>query len=216
MKPCRREAVKIPAAGPVSGDYCDLIRVEDGFYFFLGDVSGKGVAASILMSQLYALFRTLVAQNPPLDQMLERANRFFCESTLPMHYATLVCGKGDAQGHAEICNAGHPPLLLLRSGRAVEALSSNLPVGAFCEARFRTDRIRLEPGDAVLAYTDGLTEAKDPGGAEYGRQRLKTLGSGLHGKDPQGIVAACLDDLERFAGGTRPADDLTVLALRRR
>jgi sigma-B regulation protein RsbU (phosphoserine phosphatase) len=204
------------AAGAVSGDYCDLVPVDGGFYFFLGDVSGKGVAASILMSQLHALFRALVEGNPPLDGMVARANRFFCETTLPMHYATLVCGKGDTQGQIEICNAGHPPFLILKGRGVTEGQPSNLPVGAFCETHFRTERIRLEPGDAVLAYTDGLTEAKDSRGGEYGRSRLRDLGAGLIGRDPRGIVEACLEDMRRFTGGARLADDLTVMALRRK
>jgi sigma-B regulation protein RsbU (phosphoserine phosphatase) len=86
-------------AGIVSGDYCDLIRSERGdLYFILGDVSGKGVAASMLMVHLQAMFRTLIPLGLPLQELVERASRVFCESTLPTHYATLVCGKAAASG----------------------------------------------------------------------------------------------------------------------
>jgi sigma-B regulation protein RsbU (phosphoserine phosphatase) len=80
----------------VSGDYCDLITTpERQLYFILGDVSGKGVAASMLMAHLHAMFRTLISVGLPLKQLMERASRVFCESTLPTHYATLVCGRAD-------------------------------------------------------------------------------------------------------------------------
>src|SRR5258708_38567306 len=79
-------------AGVVSGDYCDLITADsEGLHFIVGDVSGKGVAASMLMAHLQAMFRTLVSLNFPLDEIVARASRVFCESTLPTHYATLVC-----------------------------------------------------------------------------------------------------------------------------
>ena len=84
-------------AGPVSGDYCDVV-LPDGdrapLFFALGDISGKGVAASMLMANLQAIFRSLLATGEPLQALVERANRVFCESTLPTHYATLVCGAG--------------------------------------------------------------------------------------------------------------------------
>ena len=105
-------------AGPVSGDYCDLIPGNAGeMYFLIGDVAGKGVAAAMLMSHLSALLRTLITVGLPLSQLVERASRVFCESTLPGHYATLVCARASSSGEIEICNAGHPPPLLIRSGR---------------------------------------------------------------------------------------------------
>jgi sigma-B regulation protein RsbU (phosphoserine phosphatase) len=98
------------AASLVSGDYCDIVKAEDGsLYFMLGDVAGKGVAASLLMSQLHAMFRALIPVGLPLSHLVARASRIFCESTLPTHYATLVTGRADATGSVEICNAGHLP-----------------------------------------------------------------------------------------------------------
>ena len=109
-------------AGPVSGDYCDLIQSEAGLaYFVTGDIAGKGVAAAMLMSHLSATLRTLISVGVPLDQMMERTSRAFCESTLPTHYATLVCGRASSSsGDIEICNAGHPPPLVVRAGGIVQ------------------------------------------------------------------------------------------------
>ena len=94
--------------GAVGGDYCELIVLDDGksFFFAVGDVAGKGVAASLLMTHLSAIFRSLLSLDLSLADVVSRANRLFCESTAPAHYATLVCGRATANG-VELCNAGH-------------------------------------------------------------------------------------------------------------
>ena len=104
-------------AGPVSGDYCDLVSFEgedEGLLFVIGDVSGKGVAASMLMSHLHAIFHSLVSFDLSVAQLVERVSRLMCESTLPTHFATLICGKAAKDGKVEICNAGHLPPLVSR------------------------------------------------------------------------------------------------------
>src|SRR5262249_61593763 len=94
-------------AGLVSGDYCDLLHDGKHLYFMVGDVSGKGVAASMLMANLHAMFRVLVPTGLPLAQLVERANHIFSGSTLPTQYATLIVGRADEYGNVEICNGGH-------------------------------------------------------------------------------------------------------------
>ena len=138
--------------GPVSGDYCDLVPEADGRVFFmLGDVSGKGVAASMLMVHLHAMFRTLISVGMPLTSMLERASSLFCESTLAGQYATLICVRADPDGLVEIGNAGHPPLLLVESGGGVRQIAATgLPLGMFCTGQFTVHEARLAPGDALL------------------------------------------------------------------
>lgn len=205
------------AAGVVSGDYCDLVSAEDGsLYFMLGDVSGKGVAASMLMAQLHAMFRTLISVGLPLNQLVERASRVFCESTLPTHYATLVCGRADSSGEVEICNAGHLPPLLARATGGVTALeATGLPLGVFCNEQFTCDRVRLAEGDALLLYTDGLSESQNILGEEYGRERLSRLVGERHAPAPAELIKTCVRDLSAFRAGTPVTDDLTILALRR-
>jgi sigma-B regulation protein RsbU (phosphoserine phosphatase) len=203
------------AAGPVSGDYCDLAPDGDGsFYFMLGDVSGKGVSAAMLMTQLHATFRTLKSVGLPLTQIVERASRLLCESSLPTQYATLVCGKAGADGAVEICSAGHLPVLWLNGGdvRTIEA--TGLPVGVFMEQEFSSCAVRLQPGDALLLYTDGLSEARDIHGAEYGVERLTELVGATRASSPGAMINICLEDLKTFTGGTRKSDDLTIMAVR--
>ena len=105
--------------GAVSGDYCDLIPSDGQLLFLLGDVSGKGVAASMLMAQLHALFRSLSQMSLPLGQIVTHVNRFFCESVLAGQYATLVCGLAKPTGEVEIHNAGHCPAIVVGTRRRV-------------------------------------------------------------------------------------------------
>ena len=122
--------------GPVSGDYCDLIPSDGQLFFVLGDVSGKGVAASMLMAQLHALFRSLTGMGLPLGQIVTQANRVFCESALAGQYATLVCGLAKPSGDVEIHNAGHCPAMVVGHGGVLRIESTGLPLGDVPRIRF--------------------------------------------------------------------------------
>ncbi|RPH34894.1 hypothetical protein EHM92_07230, partial [bacterium] len=205
--------------GPVSGDFCDVLRsdADPGEAFFLfGDVSGKGVAASLLMSHLHAIFRSLAGTGMPLARVVERANRLFCEGTMSLHYATLVWGRLDGTGNLEICNAGHcPPMLIGTTGvTCIEA--TGLPVGLFYSANYETRQLHMQAGDTLLLYTDGLTEMHDSAEAEYGDGRLSSLvahrGRVLPLND---LIDACLNDAASFRGNAPRTDDLTVMMIRR-
>ncbi len=127
--------------GPVSGDYCDLIPSGGQLFFVLGDVSGKGVAASMLMAQLHALFRSLAGLGLPLGQIITQVNRVLCESALAGQYATLVCGQANAAGELEIHNAGHLPAILARRDGAMQVESMGFSVGHVSRGRV----LRLPP-----------------------------------------------------------------------
>lgn len=204
------------AASVVSGDYCDLVAADDGsLHFMLGDVAGKGVAASLLMSQLHAMFRALVPVGLPLNQLVERASRIFCESTLSTHYATLVCGRADREGTVEICNAGHLPPLLLRGGDTTLVEATGLPLGIFCNEQFETSHFRMKLGDTLFLFTDGLSESRDRLGAEYSRERLLSLLCGHQELLPGALITKCLNDLSAFRAGAPAHDDTAIMALRR-
>ena len=199
--------------GPVSGDYCDLIPADGQLFFALGDVSGKGVSASMLMAQLHALFRTLSHMALPLGHMVSQANRVFCESALAGHYATLVCGHAKPTGEVEIHNAGHWPAIIVGHGGVLRVESTGLPLGMFCDAEFSTTRVHLDPGDMLFLYTDGLSEARH-GNDEYGADRITALLRQQLGKCPAEVIAACLHDLRRFTDN-RLLDDLTLMSIQR-
>ena len=204
-------------AGPVSGDFCDLIDGAAGeVYFIVGDVAGKGVAAAMLMSHLSALLRTLISVGLPLAEVVERASRVFCESTLPAHYATLVCGRATAQGAMEICNAGHPPPMLVRRDGTVEQIgATGLPVGLFCSERFLATHVQLAAGETLLFYTDGLLEAQDAGGEQFGIERVSALAGAAATLPLPALVDRCAREAVAFSVPGAAVDDLTVMAVRR-
>jgi sigma-B regulation protein RsbU (phosphoserine phosphatase) len=211
-----RAAYHYQPAGPVSGDYCDLVASEAGdLYFMLGDVSGKGVAASMLMAHLHALFRALIGVGLPLVQMVERASRVFCESTLASHYATLVCGKAGKLGDVEICNAGHLPPLLV-SGSGVKSIAATgLPLGLFCGEEFSAERFRLGRGDRLILFTDGLSEAENRRGLEFGVQPLLELARAMYSFPAQELVHSLVTKAADFRSGAPARDDLTLMVLER-
>ncbi len=204
--------------GPVSGDYCDLIHPDNGtgeLYFLLGDVSGKGVAASMLMTQLHAMFRSLISVGLPLDQLVGLANRVFCESTMAGQYATLVCGKASQSGDVQISSAGHLPSLLVRKGGVSSIGATGVPLGMFQTGQYPAKTTKLERGDTLFLYTDGLSEARDRAGDEYGIGRLVKFVGERHTLSPDALTAACLKEVKSFASGTSRTDDLTIMAIRR-
>lgn len=204
------------AVGPVSGDYCDLIQSDRGqTYFLVGDVAGHGVAAAMLMSHLSATLRTLISLGLPLSQLMERASRIFCESTLPTQYATLVCGRASSSGEIEVCNAGHPPPLVMRTSGIARLDATGLPIGMFCSERFTSEIVQLEPGESLLLYTDGLLETRNSSGLEYGIERVVALAASAATLEPKAIVDACVGSLASFRGTAVSADDLTIMAVRR-
>jgi len=169
----------------------------------------------MLMAHLHATLRALVPLNQSLDELVARASSLFCESALPSHFATLVLGRADRTGEVEICNAGHVPPLVTR-GREIERIApTGIPIGMFCDARFSVTRTRLSPGDTILLYTDGVSEALDGSGQEYGIDRLAKLLVGHPARDPSDLLASCLRDLKTFRSSAEPADDVTLMAVRR-
>jgi len=205
-------------AGPVSGDYCDVVRPDGGagdLYFLLGDVSGKGVSAAILMAHLHATFRSLVATDFSVGQLVERANRVFRESTLSPYFATLVVGRASASGELEICNAGHCPPLVFTDGNVTPVDPTGLPVGAFYSTSFSSRKLKLGKGDTLVLYTDGLTEARNADGTEYGSDRISRVIAGARQLGPEALTTACLTDLAMHLGNAPMVDDLSLMVVRR-
>jgi sigma-B regulation protein RsbU (phosphoserine phosphatase) len=206
-------------AGPVSGDYCDIVRSGiDGrdLTVFFGDVSGKGVAASLLMSHLHAMFRSLSASPLPLPELLERANRLFCESTMSIHFATLVSSRLSPRGDIETCNAGHSTPFLLHGGKVRGVQSTGLPLGMFCNSGYGVTSAHLEPGDTLVLYTDGVTEARDMADQFFGEERLQSLLKRHASSAPAALLTGIQESLATFRGTQPASDDVTIMVVRRR
>jgi len=200
-------------AGRLSGDYCDLVSTDAGdLYFLIGDVAGKGVAASLLMSRLHAIFRSLISAQLPVNELVAKANHLFADTTMRPYYATLVCGRASAGGDVEICNAGHCPPLLIHGQTVTPVAATGLPVGMFCQERYETVSFKLNRNDRLLLYTDGLSEARNAATEEYGG-RLKNTLSDCSALSAAKVVSRLVDDMRAFSSGNPLNDDLTVMAI---
>jgi phosphoserine phosphatase RsbU/P len=201
-------------AGVVGGDYCEVVASAggDSLFFALGDVAGKGVAASLLMTHLSAIFRSLLSLNLPLEDVMSRANRLFCESTPETHYATLVAGRATEHG-IEMCNAGHCKPVLLRPNGMEWIESTGIPVGLFPDGGYTVTHIRVDPGDTLVLHSDGITEAEDPTGNPYEEKRL--IASLRSQSEAPAMADGILRDVTRFRDTRSQHDDMTLLIVRR-
>ena len=205
-------------AGVVSGDYCDIVRNPQNAasaLFMVGDVSGKGVAASLMMMHLHGLFRSLADADQPVARLMERVNRVFVESTMSLQFATVVCGRTFSDGNVELCVAGHCPPLLVHQHGVTPIEPTGLPVGVLGSTTYQQHIIRLSANDTLIVYTDGVTEACNPSGEEYGEKRLRELLHRARREPVDRLLDACRDDHRAFRSADGAGDDITLLALRK-
>jgi sigma-B regulation protein RsbU (phosphoserine phosphatase) len=204
-------------AREVGGDYYDFLEMPGrGIGFVLGDVSGKGVPAALLMANLQACFRS----QPPhaLErpaEVLATINRHFFASTAAERFATLVFAiYDDATRQIRYVNCAHCPPLLLRASGELEILDSTATMlGAFEHWHCTEAAITLNPCDTLLLYSDGVTEAGADSGGEYGQERLMHTLRANRGQPAEALVRTIVDDVNEFSGAAR-SDDVTVVALR--
>jgi sigma-B regulation protein RsbU (phosphoserine phosphatase) len=147
--------------------------------------------------------------------MVARANRLFSESTISSHYVTLVCAKADGEGGVEVVNAGHLPPMLVQDGEVTKVGSTGYPVGLIDKSPYERTRVTLDRGDTLFLYTDGLTEAANGRGEEYGSHRLTRVLRAGRGLSPRALSVSVLRDLAAFQDGEPRVDDLTIVAVRR-
>ena len=205
-------------AGIVSGDYCDVIPAPNdggGALVLVGDVAGKGVAAAMLMSHLHAMFRSLSGTGVDPGRLMEMANRLFCESTFAGQYATIVCARVDQGGQVEIANAGHLPALLVSETSVQKIGSTGLPLGMFSASRYSVQLAQVEPGESLLLFTDGISEATSASGGEYGVDGLSSAAGRRRHLLPREMAATCIEDVVSFGAGTQQADDQTLMVMQR-
>lgn len=207
-------------AGPVSGDFTDIIPLnDDSVIFIIGDVSGKGISASLMMSHLHGLIHSLLSFGLPVNELLKKASRLFNESTIYSNYATMVIGKAYPDGSVEIAVAGHNPPLLVKNDGVQRIQATGMPVGLFSDAEYGVKKFHLNKDDTILLYTDGLTESsiKESGGStrEYGEQRVVEQLAKVNGTAPKYIIDELIQDHKTWLRDSKPSDDVTVLAVKR-
>ncbi len=203
-------------AGIVSGDFCDVIPTPKGSVIFVvGDVSGKGISASLMMSRLHALLHSLISFNLPINEILKKANRLFCESTISANYATMIIGEAREDGSLDLSIAGHNPPFIITKGNVFSVKATGFPVGLFSDSVYEVEKFHLDKNDSILLYTDGFTEAS-VNGNEYGMRRLQEQLPQLQNEfSAQKMLETLLKEHTAFLGNQLPGDDVTLAVLKR-
>jgi len=202
----------------VGGDFFDYLDLgARGFGFGLGDVAGKGAPAALLAAAVQSNF---IAQAPvsadPADT-LTRVNNALLRRAIEARFATMFHGVVDVDGNLSYCNGGQEPPLVLARNDGISWLEEGGPVlGLLPGATYAFDRVKLEPGDLVVICSDGVTEARNAAGEEFGRERLIEAMAGCHGTKPDSALERLFGAVRKFSQGTPQGDDITGLVLRYR
>lgn len=208
-------AAMIPARA-VGGDFYDHFRLDKRrLGVAIGDVSGKGVSAALLMAVTRTLLRACALRGVAPGPCLEEVNRLLLRDTSADRFVTLFYVIVDvAEGTLHYANAGHNPPLLLRNGGAVEELSrGGLIAGAVPNAAYETMQAQLHPGDGLFLYTDGISEAMNVRREQFSCSRLQRRLRECDGLAPQALIDRVLDAVRAFTAGAAQSDDCTALAV---
>jgi len=203
------------ASRQVGGDYYDVAQVTPQCWSaVVADVSGKGVSSALLASLLEGALIAASDQPAVLARRMCRLNKFLLERTAGEKYATIFYALLEEGGRLNYVNAAHCPPLVLRNGAEIAELdATGLPVGLVEGASFEVAERQLAPGDKVIIYTDGVTEAQDPGGAFFGKKRLRELAVAHAGGTCREIHDAIQSAVAVFTEGAAQYDDITLVVL---
>jgi sigma-B regulation protein RsbU (phosphoserine phosphatase) len=206
------------SANDVGGDLVDFLRIDERRYgVALGDVAGKGLGAALLMARLQATLRALVPEFPDLGDLGARLNHIFHRDGPANRFASLVYLDLERDRPVvRLLNAGHMPPLVLRRHGAVEDLPrGSAALGVLKGATFEEQAVTLDPGDLMLVYSDGLTEACAPDGDFFGDDRLRAVFATTGGLDAESAGTRVLGEVDAFVRDARPFDDLSLVVLGR-
>jgi len=199
----------------VGGDYFDVFPMsDDRTAFVIADVAGKGIGAALLTTMLQGALSGMTLGAEPAS-VFHHINTFLCDHAEVGRYATMFFGMLDREGHLDYLNAGHPSPLLLRRGTVSEIFTQgSFPVGLIPEASYAVVREMLEPGDTLVLFSDGVTEAADPEEKMFGVSRLSEAIAGHQDAPLDQLQKRVVDSVEHFARGASQADDITLLLIR--
>jgi phosphoserine phosphatase RsbU/P len=203
------------ACRAVGGDFFDYVTLADGsFGFALGDVAGKGPPAALLTAKLQGIFTSYTASCQSPAQTMAHVNHVLIGRPIEARFATMFYGVISAEGLLTYCNAGHnPPLLLTRQGiRRLE--TGGLVLGLFPQPIYEEASCDLEPGDILVVFSDGVTEALNPSGTEFGEERILAVLEQRASDDPPLLLARLLAAVSDFATGAVQNDDITAMVVR--
>ncbi|MBO7129081.1 MAG: SpoIIE family protein phosphatase [Prevotella sp.] len=213
-------AASMNAAKDVGGDFYDFFRIDDDHIgFVIADVSGKGVPAAIFMAVSRTLIRATGIRGAGAAECMTYSNNLLSKESVNSMFVTVFYGIYNIQtGEVTYANAGHNPPYLMKANGSVEQLpmSKDIVAGAIDGYQYTEEKLKMEHGDTLLLYTDGVTEATDADYGEYGEGRLEALLKQHTKDDCQQIIDKVKEDVKAFAGDVEQSDDITLLALRRK
>jgi len=208
------------AAKDVGGDFYDFFPIDDHrIGFAIADVSGKGVPAAIFMAVSHTLIKATGIRDLASNECMETVNNILCNESVGSMFVTVFYGVYDlTTGQVDYTNAGHNPPYILHADGSVEMLKNdcNLVLGAVEDIKYTSQSLQLNPGDALVMYTDGVTEAENKAHDQFGESRLETELAALQGADSKQIVQTVLAKVREFAAGAPQSDDITQLVIRRK
>jgi len=223
--PTREEApgielfARLEPAKEVSGDLYDFFTIEPGkMCFVVGDVSGKGIAAGIFMAVTRTLIRATAVPGRGPVEIMNRVNAQLAKENQASLFVTMILGIVDtATGRMVYGQGGHnPPILVPAQGKPTYEPSGGMPLGVFEDAKFGERELQLKPGETLLVYTDGVTEAMNQAKDLFGEDRLEKAVTGVADLSPEKIAERVIEQVEGFVLEAERSDDITLLAIQRR
>jgi phosphoserine phosphatase RsbU/P len=207
-------AVAWQPANGVGGDCFDTLTFGDTLGISIADIAGKGLPAALLMSNLQAAVRAFAQESVPPSSICGSVNRLLCRNMASGRFATFFFGRIDRPAHRIVyANAGHNPPLVVRASGAVERLTEGgMVLGVFPDSTYEQGEAAVEPGDRMVFYTDGITEARSPEGEEYGEEKLAAAVLACRTQPADEMKDALLADVNAFTGG-KFDDDATLIVV---
>jgi serine phosphatase RsbU (regulator of sigma subunit) len=210
-------AGEIFAVRHLTGDFFKVMQLDGALGLALGDIAGKGLSAGIWQAHLMDLLQRCSRTHSHPAEAVAAVNRELCLDQSEPPITALFFARLDPERNEVVyCNAGLPPPLVLRHNKSVERLEAGGPMlGALQEATYNSGSVRLDPGDMLLAYSDGLTECRNPQDEEFETGRLSAAAKSFHGASANQVLFSTLATVLDFADANPPEDDLTLLVIRR-
>ncbi|WP_455625341.1 PP2C family protein-serine/threonine phosphatase [Parabacteroides sp.] len=207
-------------AKDIGGDFYDFFRInEDKIGFVMADVSGKGIPAALFMAVSNTLLRSVAMSMETTNECMDEVNRLLCKASVNSMFVTMFYGiLNHKTGDIDFTNAGHNPAYVLRSNGDVEKVPqhANFVAGGLEGFVYKNDTTHLEPGETIVLYTDGVTEAFNAENKPFDEERLEDSLAELYYEDAKTIIEEVHNDLSDFIGDTTQSDDITMLVIKRK
>jgi sigma-B regulation protein RsbU (phosphoserine phosphatase) len=199
----------------IGGDYFDYFELKDGrLGFALGDVSGKGVPAALMAAKIQGILSAQAFDDLPLPGVIAKVNGILTERRIEYTYATFFFGILGSEGNCTYTNAGHvPPIVVKPDGSMSEMAEGGTVLGLFSGEEYRSDTVRMSPGDHLVLFTDGVLEAQNIGGEQYGKERVLSVLRQCAGCPAAEMLATLNRDVNTFCADAPQHDDITIMVL---